>query len=182
MYEDALAIGSLQCALYRGGETKVLMRRRDQRLCRTAHLWTPSLAESCGGSFQDPELDVDRTGHRLTHCSGVVCRWEKGCGPRRAVRNTRSSSAQDRWRADEGAQEALRGSIQAVLVELFDRHHEVPFIASHRKAVRACAPQGSIPLVVGTPERPQSSALHKIPFIASHRRRCVRAPWVHPRQ
>ena len=58
----------------------------------------------------------------------------------RAVREKRSSSAQQRWLADEAAQEALRGSIRAVLVELFERHHEVPFIACHRKAVRARPP------------------------------------------
>ena len=70
---------------------------------------------------------------------GKLVKVRRLCAARRAVRNTRSSSAQERWRADEGAQEALRGSIRAVLVELFDRHHEVPFIACHRKAVRARA-------------------------------------------
>ena len=75
--------------------------------------------------------------------SGPVCLQEHSggllyCGSfvRRGIRESRSSTAQEAWKEDEAAQEAVRASIRAVLVELFDKHNEIPFIATYRKAVR----------------------------------------------
>ena len=41
------------------------------------------------------------------------------------------------WHKDEAAQEELRGAIEAVLHELHNEHHEVPFLAQYRKEVRS---------------------------------------------
>ena len=41
------------------------------------------------------------------------------------------------WHKDEAAQEELKGAIEAVLHELHNEHHEVPFLAQYRKEVRS---------------------------------------------
>ena len=70
--------------------------------------------------------DVGRCGRQE---AGLCCR---------AVRDRRSGRAYRAWLADELAQEKLKQNIANVLVDMFDTHFEVPYIAQYRKEVGIC--------------------------------------------
>ena len=53
----------------------------------------------------------------------------------RAIRKTRTREEIKGWKQDEGSKLALRDAIQSVLEEMYDKQHELPFIASYRKEV-----------------------------------------------
>lgn len=57
---------------------------------------------------------------------------------RRVVKRSRRSKDEAEWVKSDAAKESLTDSIREVLVELFDKHMEVPFIAAYRKRVRPC--------------------------------------------
>eukprot|EP00884_Botryococcus_braunii_P001188 jgi/Botrbrau1/1106/Bobra.0162s0007.1 len=54
---------------------------------------------------------------------------------RRGIRRRRGLREQTQWKSSEEAQGALRKSIREVLQLMFEKHYEVPWIASYRKEV-----------------------------------------------
>jgi hypothetical protein len=61
------------------------------------------------------------------------------CCLHRAVKKARGGKLTKEWLSDAQQQENFRENIREVLVELFDKHMEVPFVAMYRKQVCKCA-------------------------------------------
>ena len=62
------------------------------------------------------------------------------------------------WHKDEAAQEELKGAIEAVLHELHNEHHEVPFLAQYRKEVRSKCPRAPAHLMGESAEQQRAKS------------------------
>ncbi len=62
----------------------------------------------------------------------------------RALRRKRDKSQREKFYADKQMQDVILKNIEDVVVELFVKQNEVPFIATYRKEVRLC-PLPSLP-------------------------------------
>ena len=100
---------------------------------------------------------------------------------RRAVRIARAEGEpQEAWRADEGAQEALRTGITFVLEQLYTRHSEVPYIAAFCKEV-GCAGKIRARLCSSMPVQLQGVRKRQnyiCPAVGSGQDLCSHAMWL----